>query len=85
MAMKRTLFHIPQDQLDRLHALAVERQVSTGELVRRFLDQGLSRFEARSDMRDKADLVGMQQQLVDLVEVVHMLESRVAALEQRTL
>jgi hypothetical protein len=76
MPMKRTLFHIPVDQLEQLHAVAAQRKVSTGELVRRFIDQGLARTRAPTDMDEGNMLRLLQEQIAEIRRELADLRSR---------
>jgi Ribbon-helix-helix protein, copG family len=77
MAMKRQLFHIPQDQVDRLHAMAKQRQVSIGELVRRFIEQGLARLESPETLDTSSMLSDIQSQIDTLRDEFRVLRASI--------
>jgi signal transduction protein with GAF and PtsI domain len=68
MPMKRMLFHIPHDQSERLAALAAARQVSVGELVRRFIDQGLMHDDVHQNV-----IPDLQRELRELRDALESL------------
>jgi hypothetical protein len=85
MTMKRLNFHLTDDQIQRLYAMATQRHVSAGELVRRFIDQGLARLGSPSDMGEGSDLAVLQQQVATMREELHMLRIRLERQEEHLL
>lgn len=63
MPMKRLNFHLTDDQLTRLHRIALQHDISTAELVRRLIDEGLARLGAPSTMGEGVVLKEMQRRL----------------------
>jgi hypothetical protein len=76
MPMKRLNFHLTDDQLARLHSIAVQRDISVAELVRRLIDQGLARLGAPSALSEGVVTAELHQPLAAL-------ETKLTALLQR--
>ena len=73
MTMQRRNFHLTQDQIDRLNEMAKQRGVSAGELIRRFIDQGLARLGAPSDLGEGSDVEVLRHQISEIwKELVHL-------------
>ncbi len=76
MPMKRLNFHLTDDQLARLHSIAVHRGISVAELVRRLIDQGLARLGAPSALGEGVVTTELHRPLAEL-------EARLTTLLQR--
>jgi hypothetical protein len=74
--MRRLNFHLSEDQIERLYAVASQHHISASELVRRFIDHGLARLGAPSELGDSVALADLQQQLAALRLEVRQLQAR---------
>jgi len=85
MTMKRLNFHLTDEQIKGLYQMAAQRHVSAGELVRRFIDQGLARLGAPSDMGEGSDVAVIQRQMAEMREEIRLLHIRLNDLTQPSL